>query len=217
MSNMSTRKKRSYRSESRRKQAELTKRRILAAAKKLFARYGIDKVTIDKLAAEADVASSTIFALFQSKRGLLRALIDEKLFGKRYEALVQRAISSHPVERLRMAACIARSVYDTEKSEMRLIRGASAFSPELRKLERELELRRFERQEMTVRILAKEKALAQGLRIKQAREILWALTSRDIYRMLVMERGWSPEVYEKWLAQILVQILTKGDMRAHSK
>jgi AcrR family transcriptional regulator len=217
MSNMSTRKKRSYRSESRRKQAELTKRRILAAAKKLFARYGIDKVTIDKLAAEADVSSPTIFALFQSKRGLLRALIDEKLFGKRYEALVQRAISSHPVERLRMAACIARSVYDTEKSEMRLIRGASAFSPELRKLERELELRRFERQEMTVRILAKEKALAQGLRIKQAREILWALTSRDIYRMLVMERGWSPEVYEKWLAQILVQILTKGDMRAHSK
>jgi AcrR family transcriptional regulator len=214
---MSIRKKRSYRSESRRKQAELTKRRILAAAKKLFARYGIDKVTIDKLAAEADVASSTIFALFQSKRGLLRALIDEKLFGKRYEALVQRAISSHPVERLRMAACIARSVYDTEKSEMRLIRGASAFSPELRKLERELELRRFERQEMTVRILAKEKALAQGLRIKQAREILWALTSRDIYRMLVMERGWSPEVYEKWLAQILVQILTKGDMRGHSK
>jgi AcrR family transcriptional regulator len=207
---MSTPKKRAYRSESRQRQADQTKGRILRAAKELFSKYGIDKVTIDELAAEADVSSPTIFALFQSKRGLLRALMDEKLFGKRYEALVQEAKAAQPRERLRMAASIARNVYDAEKSEMGLLRGASAFSPELKALERELELRRFERQEMTVRILAAEGALARGLQVKRAREILWALTSRDIYRMLVMERGWSSDAYEKWLAKILIQILTEG-------
>jgi hypothetical protein len=28
--------------------------------------------------------------------------------------------------------------------------------------------------------------------------------------MLVMERGWSSDAYEKWLAKILIQILTEG-------
>jgi AcrR family transcriptional regulator len=85
---MSSRKKRPYRSETRRKQADETKRRILRAAKELFSKHGIDKVTIDELAAKAEVSSPTIFALFQSKRGLLRALMDENLFGERYETLV---------------------------------------------------------------------------------------------------------------------------------
>jgi AcrR family transcriptional regulator len=207
---MSIRKKRPYRSETRRKQADQTKRRILRAAKELFSKHGIDKVTIDELAAKAEVSSPTIFALFRSKRGLLRALMDENLFGERYEALVAEAKAAHPLERLRMAASITRNVYDSEKSEMGLLRGASAFSAELKELERELEQRRFERQEATVRILANEKTLIPGLQVGRAREILWALTSRDIYRMLVIERGWSPSAYEKWLAKILVRALTES-------
>jgi hypothetical protein len=42
-----------------------------------------------------------------------------------------------------------------------------------------------------VRVLADAKALAPGVQFRRAREILWALTSRDIYRMLMIERGWS--------------------------
>jgi AcrR family transcriptional regulator len=207
---MSTGKKRSYRSESRQRRAAETKRRILRAAKELFSKHGIDRVTIDELAAHAKVSSPTIFALFQSKRGLLRALMDEHLFGEGYEALVEEAKAAHPIERLKMAASIARNVYDAERSEMGLLRGASAFSAELKELERELEQRRFERQEATVRILAKEKRLVPGLPVRRAREILWALTSGEIYRMLVIERGWSPSAYENWLAKILVQALTES-------
>ena len=136
-------------------------------------------------------------------------IIDLDFFGDRYEALVQKAFSAeNSVERLRMAASIARTIYDTEKSEMGLIRGASGFSPELKELEREGENLRFERQEGSVKLLAKEKLLAPGLNFARARDILWALTSREIYRMLVMERGWSSDAYEKWLGDELVKALT---------
>jgi len=37
--------------------------------------------------------------------------------------------------------------------------------------------------------------------------VLWALTSYDVYRMLVVEQGWEPARYETWLAQLLIQHL----------
>jgi hypothetical protein len=33
-------------------------------------------------------------------------------------------------------------------------------------------------------------------------------TGRDIYRMLVLERAWSSDEYEKWLARSLIHELT---------
>ncbi len=55
--------------------------------------------------------------------------------------------------------------------------------------------------------MMKEKILAKGLTLQKARDILWTLTGRDMYRMLVIERGWTSDEYEKWLAQILVKSL----------
>ena len=40
--------------------------------------------------------------------------------------------------------------------------------------------------------------------------MLWALTSYDLYRMLVVERGWEPVRYETWLAQLLIQHLLES-------
>jgi AcrR family transcriptional regulator len=42
--------------------------------------------------------------------------------------------------------------------------------------------------------------LRSGLDEKEARDLLWTLTGRDIYRMLVIERKWSSERHEKWLS-----------------
>lgn len=39
---------------------------------------------------------------------------------------------------------------------------------------------------------------------------MWMFTSRDCYRMLVVEKQWSPEEYEKWLAELLVRELTES-------
>jgi hypothetical protein len=84
-------------------------------------------------------------------------------------------------------------------------------APEFKELEQQREKRRYERQGDGVKTLMKEKSLAKGLTLAKARDILWTLTGRDIYRMIVVERGWSPEEYEQWLGQILVSSLLKSD------
>jgi hypothetical protein len=47
----------------------------------------------------------------------------------------------------------------------------------------------------------------ESLDEKEARDLFWTLTARDIYRMLVIERKWSSDRYEKWLSEAIVSAL----------
>lgn len=201
-------KKRIYTSEARDAQAVQTRKRILDAAKELFQTEGFDRVTIGKLAKAAAVSMPTIYALFKSKRGILQCLIDEALPPNQFSALAEEAKQEKsPKIYLSISAKMARQIYDAERELMDILRSASVVAPELRELEQEREKRRYERQGEGVKMLLKEKALAKGLSLATARDILWSLTGRDMYRMLVVERGWTPEEYEKWLAQQLINAL----------
>ena len=51
--------------------------------------------------------------------------------------------------------------------------------------------------------LLRTKTLRAGLDRKSACDILWALTSRDLYWLLALERGWDAGKYEEWLIQVL--------------
>ena len=165
-------------------------------------------MTIEKLAQAAEVSIPTIYSLFQSKRGILRALMDEALPSDQFEALVEAAEQEKsPQGLLAISAKIARQMYDTERAQMDVFRGASVLAPEFKKLEKERELRRYKRQEGTIKAFVKSKSLAKGLSLSKVQDILWAFTGRDMYRMLVIEQGWKSEEYEKWLAELLIQTL----------
>ena len=210
--NMSSCKKRIYHSESRQAQAAATKRRILEAAKRLFQVEGFEGVTIEQLAQAAEVSAPTIYGLFQSKRGVLRALMDDALPGHQFEALVKEAMAEKsPAKHLAISAKIARHVYDAERAQMALFQGASILSPEFKNLEKEREQRRYKRQEESIKLMVAQHALAKGLEPSKARDILWAFTGRDMYRMFVVEQGWTSDEYEKWLGQLLVKMLVGGE------
>ncbi len=205
---MSKIKKRPYSSVARSAQAAQTRGRILAAAKNLFENDGFDYVTIEKIAQAASVSIPTVYALFQSKRGVLRALMDEALPQEQFDALVERSNKAgSPKVRLRFSAKIARQMYDAERAQMGVFRGAAVLAPEFKELEKEREMRRYSRQEVTINAMARDKSLAKNLSIAKARDILWAFTGRDMYRMFVVEQGWTSEEYEKWLAQVLINTL----------
>lgn len=205
---MSNVKKRVYNSEARVEQASLTRGRILDCAKKLFEKEGFEAVTIESLAKAADVSASTIYSLFQSKRGVLKALMDDALPDREREALVKEVTLEKPVkERLAIAAKISRQMYDAERAQMTIFQGASVLAPEFKELEQEREKRRYLRLEETINMMAKEKSIMKGLSVLKARDILWAFTGRDLYRMLVVEQGWTSNEYEKWLANLLVKML----------
>lgn len=207
-------KTRGYDSSRRQEGAEKTKERVLAAARRLFSSRGVDDVTLDEIARAARVATSTLYARFRSKTGILRALMEDVILSARFRSMSETLRPDMaPAELLRLTARIARTVYDDEAREMGLMRGASIVSRDLKQLEREFEDIRFELQRQRVEWLCERGALRDELDLLAARELLWMLTGRDTYRMLVVERGWSGDRFERWLAETLIQQLLRPTIR----
>lgn len=208
---MSSDKKRIYNSEGRKAQAAQTKSRILDSARALFQVKGFEEVTIEEIASAASVSVPTVYVLFQSKRGILRALIDSAFPADQFEALVEKAREAISLEEfLLISAKIARQMYDAEHAQMDVFWGAYVLTPEFKALENEREQRRYTRQEETLLRMVQKSPLIDKLSFSKARDILWALTGRDMYRLLVVEQGWTSDDYEEWIAQLLVETLV-GD------
>jgi len=201
-------KRRPYRSLVRQRQAGDTRRRIVEATRELLQREGYAGMTIEAIARRAEVSAQSVYAIFKSKTGILVELLDQSAFGADYEKVVQQALSARdPEARLRFAARIARQIHGWQSATFDLLRGAGVVAPELAKLEQQREGVRYERQEKMINLLRDAGRLRPGLDDLTARDIFWMLTGRDVYRMLVRERGWSPQKYQDWLADTLVHSL----------
>ncbi len=205
-------KKRLYTSPVRQRQAGDTRRRIVEATRHLLESEGYAGMTIEAIARRAEVSAQSVYGIFKSKTGILVELLDQAAFGADYEDSVRQAMSTtDPESRLRFAARIARQIHDAQSITFDLLRGAGVVAPELAKLEQQREDLRYKRQEMMIISLREDASLRAGLDHRTARDILWMLTGRDVYRMLVRERGWSAEKYQDWVADALVQsLLTQG-------
>jgi AcrR family transcriptional regulator len=206
--NSSTQKKRSYASLARIDSAGETRKRILEAAKILFAAEGIDKVKIADIGAQAGVAASTVYAVYKSKDGILRALMEQSLFGSRFrEAQEMLEGVTDPVRLVELTAHVSRAIYESESSDLGLLRHTSGFSPALHRLEREFEQLRYDMQEKRLKMLYDAGKAREGLKFNEARRVMWMYTSRDVYRMLVHEGCWTPDAYQEWLSQTLRESL----------
>jgi AcrR family transcriptional regulator len=203
-----SRRRRHYTSEARTRSALETRRRILAAAAILFARKGIDRVTIDEIAKRAKVAPSTVYATYKSKDGILRGLMEQSLFGPQFQ-VAQKLLAgvTDPVALIELTSRVSRAIYESESSDLGLLRRASGFSPALRKMEEEFERLRYEQQAARLKLLFASGKARPGLSLEEARRILWMYTSRDVYRMLVNDGGWTADRYQQWLSRTLVEAL----------
>jgi len=207
---MTTQPRRRYVSAQRHEAADATRGRVLDAARALFSERGIDKVTIAEIARVAGVAGSTVYALFASKTGILSALMRATMFGPRFQAAQQvLAGVSDPVKLVEMTGTVARAIYEAESAELGLLRGASAFSADLRETEAEFEALRREMQRPRLERLFAEGRARRGLDLAQAQQIMWMYTSRDIFRMLVHDGGWTLDEYQAWLSRTLVEALVE--------
>jgi AcrR family transcriptional regulator len=200
--------KRPYRSRARQRQAEETRRRILAAARELFASRGYAATTLEAIAEVADVSPKTLGAVFGSKRALLADLINPNAFSTQVQQLLDELRATpEPRDRLSLVAQVTRQVYEPLVLELELLRTAGAVAPELADLARQIEARRRQNQARLIAYLQEHTLLRPGLSFEEATDVLWTFTSYDVYRMLVVEQRWEPVRYEIWLAQLLIDNL----------
>jgi len=214
---LAEKRQRTYKSVTRERQAAETRRRIIGAADRLLRTKGFSGMTIEAVAKRAQVSVPTVYAVFQSKTGILTALLDQSMFGPDYDDVVRYARSAtDPESRLRRAAAVAKQIRSAQSAAFELMRGAGVVAPELAKLEQQRERLRYDREENVITLLRESGKLRTGLSYQTARDIFWMLTGGDVYRMLVRERGWSPQQYQEWLAYTLVKLLLAPDKRQPS-
>jgi AcrR family transcriptional regulator len=197
--------KRAYKSSIRNQQASVTRGVILEAAKRIFEKQGYAATTIQAIAAEADVVPKTVYTAFATKSGVLSALWDVVLRGGEdappvgalpwYREVIEEPA---PERQLRLNARNSRIVKQRIAGVISVIRDGATSDSDVGRLWSDIENSFYRNQEAIVTSIASKKALKTGLNVKRATDILWTLAHPDLWRLLVSERNWTPEAYEKW-------------------
>jgi AcrR family transcriptional regulator len=199
--------KRAYNSPRRQEQAAATRAAILDAARRLFERDGYANTTMEAIAAEAGVALKTVYVVFATKSGVLRALWDLKLKGDADDAAVaQRSWyrevldEPDPERQLRLNARNASVVKQRIGAVLGAIRNAAPVDAESAELWELIQNDFYENQRTIVASLHKKHGLRPGLGVRRATDILWTLNHPDVWLLLVHERGWTANQWEQWFA-----------------
>ncbi len=202
--------KRSYSSARREAQARETRRSILDTAHELFVAGGYAATTIQAIAERAGVAVQTVYAVFGTKRELLRQLIEATITGdddpvpitERAEAQVIAA-EPDPRRRARLDAAFSRSITERVAPIVRVAGEAAASDPELAAMMEAVKAARRKEMIASARIVAGPDRLRVSL--DEAGATLYVLYSPQVADMLMGDYGWSPQRYEKWLARMILQ------------
>lgn len=198
--------KRRYESKRRLEQAQETRRTILAAAKQRFETDGYAATTVAEIAAEAGVATKTVYLAFESKGGVLRALWNLLLRGEQDDRPVaeqdwyrQVLEEPNPERQLRLNARNSAQGKQRISSVLEVIRSAASTDPEIDTLWQRIQSDYRTNQRAIVEQLAKRKALSPGLLdVERAADVLWLINNPNTWQLLVVQRGWTPDQYEQW-------------------
>jgi AcrR family transcriptional regulator len=209
--------KRRYHSPRRREQAEATRKAILDGAERLFIRDGYVATSMAAIAKEAGVALKTVYVAFETKSGLFRALWHRRLrrgdentpVGDQpwFREVIE---ATDPEESLRLNARNSKQVKARIAPLGAVMLSAAAADPEIDALSKRIWTQFYENQLEVVKALHRRKALKPGLTIERAADILWTLNHPRVYLLLLEERGWSADDYERWLADITCEQLLRN-------
>ncbi|WP_270889524.1 TetR/AcrR family transcriptional regulator [Pedococcus sp. 5OH_020] len=187
--------RRTYDMSRRRAAAAGRRRRVLDTAADLFLVHGYAVTTVAAVAEGAGVSVETIYKSFGGKTGLVRALIEEALEGMEPEPAEHRsdraaaAASGDPRAIIAAWTTIGRDVVRRGAPLLIMARAAASADPDLARLLEEV------RELTLLRMAHNAEALAPHLRagvtVEQARDVLVAYLTPELYDTLVNGFGWS--------------------------
>jgi AcrR family transcriptional regulator len=201
----------------------LARAAIAGAARTLFLERGYAATTIGAISEASDVPLATVYRLFSSKLGILKALLDVSIAGDDEDVPLPdrphvRALLADPDPRAQLAgfAGISSGIMARTEPVYRILLSAADSDPDAAALLAEQTRHRQQGQARIARSLARAGALRPGLRERDAADIIHALMSPEVYRLLTGDRGWPPARYQQWLTGILIGQLLPPEERTPS-
>lgn len=176
----------------------------MEVAAKLFGEFGYLDTTMAAIAAEANVAVQTLYLAFGSKVAILTAAHDVAVVGDdKPVPLLDRPwvaevrAEPHGPRALQIVLANTSSVIERVSPIYGVIQSAAA-DPEVNELLAATKAQRLTTMRALSNELAAKAGFASGLGVDRAADVLYAVVSDELYRVLVVERGWSPEDWRAW-------------------
>jgi AcrR family transcriptional regulator len=203
-----------YASQVRDEQARRTRQAIVTAAHDLFLAQGYAATTIDGIAEAAHVSRRTVFNSVGGKVALLKLALDWAVVGDDEPVAladrpVVKAILAEPDPRKALMLWV-QAVTDVAGRIAPLgevLIAAADIDPAAAQLLAEANGNRMLGATVFARYLASLDGLAPGMTEQRAAELCWALTDGHLYRLLVVQRGWSTADFSRWLSGSLAAAL----------
>ena len=193
----------------------LARRAVVDAARSLFMEGGYATTTVAAISDRAGVPEPTVYRLFSSKVGILKVLLDVSIAGDDEPVAVPQrpAVSSlldesDPRKVLAAFAAITTRINVRTNDLYDVLSRAADSDVEAAELFATLREQRDHGQGLLVGALHRKHSLRGGLSLREATDIVHALMAPEVYRLLVTDRGWSPERYQAWATSLLLQQLT---------
>jgi AcrR family transcriptional regulator len=199
-------KRRAYSSPARRRQSEATRERLLAAAHDLFLANGYRSTTTAAIAGAAGVSEASVFVNFGSKSALLIAVVGAAAAGSPDDVALRdrpawRALTDNSDKRKAVAEFVglARRAHERTWRLLELVRVGAESDPDLAAMSaRGGQDRRADCAWFVTVVLGKT---TKDTRTAELIDVVWAQSGVDLYRLLVIERGWTSRHYERWLTE----------------
>ena len=207
--------KRTYDSAGRQTRAQQTRRHILEAAHRVFAERGYAGATMQLIAGEAAVSLQTIYAIFKNKPRVLVALFNVSSSSGTEENIpvLQRAgpkavaRERDPRHQISMLAQVVADNLTGAAPVAEILEDAARTEPEIQTILTRLNTQRLEHMSTVVRQIGANGPLRSYTDEASARDIVWALTSPELFLLLTRDSGWSKEKYRSWLEEALSHAL----------
>jgi AcrR family transcriptional regulator len=204
--------KRRYDATGRRQAAARTRAAILDAARELFGERGYAATSMAVIADRAGVALDTVYASVGRKPELARLLIETSISGtdeavpaeqRDYVQAIRAAADAGA--KIAIYASAMAAIAPRLALVLGIIQQAAPAEPELARLWNQVA----ERRAANMRLFVADLASVHPLRLDhdEAADIIWATNATELYQLLVGQRGWSPERYERFLADTWHRLL----------
>ena len=177
---------------------------------------GYRNTTIAAIASSAGVHVDTVYQLVGRKPVLLHEVIEQAISGQDHAIDEEdrdyvKAIRAEP-DPSRKLALYARAIVQWQQRIAPLfsaLRDAATTEPEAQQVWRSISDRRAANMRKLAGELRATGELRSGCSIDDAADTIWAMSSSELYVLLTVERGWSPEQYGEWLASSWQHLLLR--------
>lgn len=196
----------------RERNPEQTRRTIIQAARRLFARDGYRATTVQAVAREAGVSPQTIYDSFGSKAALIGAMNDHITTEAGVPALYQTLTeSTDPEVLIRLPFLACRQIVERCGDIARATSDATRGEPELREVRLEATRRRREAGAILVRKLATLGTLPPDADLDAVTDTVATFADTALWFQWIDEYGWDLDRAEAYALQTTRALLFGGD------